>query len=137
MQRVKFADDNTGSTNLYTVTLNPTTLSVPQAMKSELKNSVQTVDGESIVFEPYFDARRCQLIWQNIPTDFTGFSAQIQELDSYVGNSKYIDLGDIGDVLYVFDDWTYIKVVSLDKELKEGGRLVYSKVVLVFELAEE
>jgi len=140
MTRVKFADSDSGSGE-YTVVINPTDIKIPWAVNSEIKKSNPVIDGESILFEPYFDTRRGQLIWENIPTDFSyggsTIQSQISELDDYIGSYKYIDLGDIGSALDVMNGYTKVKIIAQDKILARSGKLIYSKIILHFELAED
>ena len=139
LSRVRFATDDMGSDE-YVLILNPTDINIPQAMNNEIKKAEPIIDGETIIFEPYLDTRRGSLMWENIPTDLsingTAFQNQIDELDSYVGTYKYMDLGTVGDTLGVFGGYTYVKIIAQDKKFLRGGRLVWSKIELFFELAE-
>lgn len=138
--RIQFADSSDGQTNYYELTLNPVQVDIPLTNKSLFKKSVETIDGESIVFEPAFDSRRCKLIWKNIPYNYTiggnNIQDQIDTLESYVDKYKYINFGDIAPALGVFVNWTKVKILSLDKSLRDDGGLWYETIVLVFELAE-
>jgi len=139
MPRVQFSAD--GISSDYELSFNPVQVDLPSGQPSTAKVSKTPLEGESITFEPYLDTRRHKLIWRRVPYDggniATILNAQWASLLTYVDTHFYIHLQDIGTPAGVFDDWVYVKGISLDKTLDSGGRFIYSEVVFMFELAEE
>lgn len=138
MTRIQFS--TAGVVVNYTLILNPVAVVLPSSESSGIKHSQEVLEGEPILFTEYFDSRRHALIWQRIPAEgttlATNFAAQLTTLEGYVGSKRYIRMNEIGDALGVFDSWTYIKVLSVDKTLSPGGRLIYDRVEFIFELAD-
>jgi len=144
MAKIQFADDNVGSSNNYELTYNPVEIDAPTGRASEVANSVETVDGETITFYPYLDTRRGAMRWRGYRSDtsVTGvaFEAQVVELEGYVGTYKYMWFGDLATASGVYLDtpgWTRIKVISVNKSLRSGGSIIYDPVELIWEDVEE
>ncbi|MHA1952323.1 MAG: hypothetical protein ACW96U_00035 [Candidatus Heimdallarchaeaceae archaeon] len=143
--RIRF-NQSASPTNAYECTYNPVSISVPQSVNSEIRNSVETIDGEAVTFEPYFDSRRGRLTWRGFPSDHTSFNTQLSELATLVfpndgdytdaNGYSYMHMGDIGTPLGVYTTWTKIKVISVDRKLREGGRAIYESIDLIWEDAE-
>jgi len=143
MPKISFADDNVGATGLYELTYNPIEIDAPTARLSDVANSVETVDGESITFYPYHDSRRGSMRWRGYRSDTSvvgvAFEAQITALKLYVGTYKYMAFGDIADAFGVYpnDQWQRIKVVSINTSLRGSGSTIYDPVEFVWEDVEE
>ena len=146
MPKISFANDNVGATGLYELTYNPVEIDAPTARKSDVVNSVDTVDGESITFYPYFDSRRGSMRWRGYRSDasVTGvaFELMINDatgLGSYVGQYKYMSFQDLYTAFGVYpnDQWQRIKIISLNKSVRPGGSIIYDPVELIWEDVEE
>jgi len=146
MTRISF-NTSASHTNEDLLVLNPVDVSLPFVDGvDENSTSHEVIDGESIVFEKYFDSRRCKLIWENVPSDLSlsGQNVMTYQFDgmlaTYVGSNVYMNLGDIGDAIggdYSSSNWIYIKGISLNKKIRKGRSIHFSKIEFVFELAEE
>ena len=138
MTRIQFSTN--GSAVAYTLVLNPVDVDLPSAQPANAIESQDVIDGESITFEPYIDTRRHKLIWENIPAEnytiATTFNNQLTALANYVDTNCYIRMNEVGTAYGAFTSWTYIKGIEINKYLRRGGPLVYSRVEYVFELAE-
>jgi len=143
MPKISFADDNVGSGGLYELSYNPVEIDAPTSRLSDVANSVETVDGESITFYPYHDSRRGAMRWRGYRSDesVTGlaFEAQVAALKLYVGTYKYMSFMDIADAFGVYpsDQWQKIKVISVNTSLRSGGSTIYDPVEFVWEDVEE
>jgi len=143
MPRISFSSDNVGSGDLYELSYNPVEIDAPTARLSDVANSVETVDGESITFYPYHDSRRGAMRWRGYRSDtsVTGvaFEAQVAALKLYVGTYVYMSFMDIADAFGVYpsDQWQKIKVISVNTSLRSGGSTIYDPVELIWEDVEE
>ena len=135
MDRIKFATDDQGSDE-YVLTYNPCEIHVPRAEHEGKTNSVESLDGEAVTFVKYFDTRRGRMFWKGWLTDHIAFAAQLSELATYEGDYMYMDMGSIGDALSEYVTWTKVKIVAINRVLREGGALQYDHVELVWEDAE-
>ena len=142
MARISF-NSAASESGAYTLTINPRSVVIPWADKEAIIDSHKTIDGESITFEQAFDSRRGKLVWTRMPgtTDTTlgsDFITQTETLVGYEGTKKYIHLRDIGDTLFgsLSNTWTYIKIISVNRVLSEGGEIFFKSVELIFEAAE-
>jgi len=135
MARIKFANDGEG-TGEYELTYNPVELDAPQANDEGLKNSIPTLDGESVTFTKYFDNRRGRMIWRGFPSDHAAFSAQLSVIEAYEGNVKYLKMEDVGVALSIYETYTKIKVIAVNRVIRSGAGLTYEIIELVWENAE-
>ena len=149
MDRIQFAS-TAGGANVYELSINPVRVDAAEILKSVIVRSDPTVDGEAITFTPYFDSRRSKLIWRRMPADDstvgTIFDTQVGELETMVfpGSASqcdgdgytYMRFQDIADAFGIYTTYTKIKIISVDKVLSPGGKLVYDTVEVVWEKAE-
>lgn len=134
----KISLSTNGTTAAYTFTYNPSEIDIPQAADlSGIYNSVETVDGESITFQRSFDSRRGKLIWRGYPYDHTAFSAQLSSMGGYIGTDPlYVKFEEIGTAINRYTSYTPIKIISIDRKIRQGGAIIYDSVELVFEEVE-
>jgi len=143
MPRISFSTDNVGAVIDYELSYNPIEIDAPTARPSDVAKSVETVDGEAITFNPYFDSRRGSMRWKGYRSDtsVTGlaFEAQIVALRLYVGTTIYMSFMDIADAFGVYpsDQWQKIKVIAVNVSLRSGSSTIYDPVEFVWEDVEE
>jgi len=143
MPKISFADDNVGSGGLYELTYNPIEIDAPTARRSDVANSVETVDGETITFYPYLDTRRGSMRWRGYLSGASAvsvaFEAQVVILEGYVGSYKWMSFQDLYTAFGVYPNaqWQKIKVISVNKSVRSGGSIQYDPVELVWEDVEE
>ena len=135
MARMDFADD-AGGTGLYTLTYNPVSVTAPQSKPDEIKKTVVPIDGEGITFTPALDTRRGKLTWKVFRADNTSFITMLSELATYVGGYKYMKWNEVGTALSIYTTYTKVKIISLNKTVRDGGAIIYDSVELVWENAE-
>jgi len=137
MANIKFRVNGSEET---TLTYNPYKIIIPQSIESKINKDSKTIDGESIVFKQAFNPLRGSLIWTGFPTSHSSFRSQVDYMDSLVGKRVEMSFGgnsdELGYALGVYLVYTPVKIISLDKSVRSGGRIVYDAVSLVFENAE-
>ncbi len=68
----------------------------------------------------------------------SAFAAMITELESYAGGYRWLHFQDLAAAYGVYEGATYtkIKVISVNKSLRPGGRAIFDPVELIWEDAE-
>lgn len=117
MQRIQFSD--TDGSNVYTVPINPNFFDPVDNDEYQLLNPI---DGSPIRVTTTFDSRVRILRWPAYPVDNSTFMGLVSELNSYNGQNKRINLGDIDDAFSY--GWRNIKVIDVKTTLNPGGRLM-------------
>lgn len=141
MPKIMF-NSSASDSGAYELTYNPVEIDAPQARASEIANSVDSMDGESITFNPYFDTRRGSMTWRGYPGDTSttlgaAFETQLTTLEGYVGDDPfYMHFKDLGDKFGVYATWTAIKIIAVNKTIRSGAGTTYDPVTLVWENAE-
>jgi len=139
MPKISLAD-NSGGTSPDEFTYNPVEIDCPQARISGSTKSVETVDGESITFYPYFDSRRGAMRWRGYPKDAStlgvAFQAQIDLLRTYIGTDTWMHFQDISGAYDQYESWIKVKIISINTTLRTGGSQIYDPVELIWENAE-
>jgi len=123
-------------TSPYTFVFNPSDVELPRILTSENVEDVKSIDGDAVSFTPYFDSRRGHLLWKGYPADHAGFSAQLSTLVALEGKERYINMRDLGTAIGHYTSWTRIRIVGVDRRLRQGGAFVFDSVDLVFEETE-
>lgn len=123
MQRIRFNDTGVPA-GAYTVPYNP---SYVDLMDSTEQIVLETLDGNSIIQQVYFDARPYTLKWENIPNDFPMFPTLLSVLLSYEGDTKYFNAGDID--YRATAAWEKVKILSVDVNVNTGGKIKYNLTV--------
>jgi hypothetical protein len=116
LTRIKFSD--TDGSNIYSLAYNPDNFDAVDSANMVLVN---VLDGSPARISGSFDNRVRTMTWPFYPASDTSFMAMVNELKSYKGLNKKLDLEDV-DAPYSYG-WRNIKVTDVKTSLKEGGSL--------------
>lgn len=92
MNRIKFADDSSGTINVYTFAYNPVAIECEDSVNS-LKS--KCIGSETVTYVLPFDNRPITFIWKNWNYNHSTFSGMVNALFSGLNQKKYINLMDI------------------------------------------
>ena len=126
--RIQFSASSDGSSP-DTLGVNPVEIDFMDSKDIEYQN---IIDGGIARQESFFDNRARRLIWRNIPTNNTTFTAQLATLMTYENKIRYVNLRDLNSsIKHIVTTWRKFRVSNIEIKLASGGRLKYETVEMV------
>ncbi len=119
--RIAFNDTGT-YTGAYYLILNPSFLDLNQ---SEGDVELNTVEDSRLKQTPYFDSRPYILRWNNIRSDYSGFTGMLATLQSYIDSVKYVNFG-TADYAVPTLGWVKVRVKDVPIAINTGGAIKYN-----------